>query len=45
MLVGAVNKAQMIDNNASQSDLRKLSSFLQKNAKKRPAYSGSCWRR
>jgi hypothetical protein len=32
-------------NKASQSDLRKLSSFLQKNAKKQPIHSGSCWRR
>ena len=32
-------------NKASQSDLRKLSSFLQKDAKKQPIHSGSCWRR
>ena len=32
-------------NKASQSDLRKLSSFLQKYAKKQPIYSGNCWRR
>ena len=32
-------------NKASQSDLRKLSSFLQKDAKKQPIHCGSCWRR
>jgi hypothetical protein len=32
-------------NKASKSDLRKLSSFLQKNAKKQPSHSGSFWRR
>ncbi len=32
-------------NKASQSDLRKQSSFLQKNAKEQPIHSGSCWRR
>jgi hypothetical protein len=32
-------------NKASQADLRKLSSFLQKDAKKQPIHSGSCWRR
>jgi len=32
-------------NKASKSDLRKLSSFLQKYAKKQPTYSGSFWRR
>ena len=29
----------------SKSDLRKLSSFLQTNAKKQPSYSGSFWQR
>ncbi len=32
-------------NKASQSDLRKPSSFLLKPAKKQPVHSGSCWRR
>ncbi|WP_434339277.1 hypothetical protein [Motilimonas cestriensis] len=32
-------------NKASQAGLRKLSSFLQKYAKKQPIHSGSCWRR
>jgi hypothetical protein len=32
-------------NKASQSDLRKLAAFLQKDAKKQPIHSGSCWRR
>jgi len=36
---------EKVHNKASQSDLRKLSSFLQKTAKNQPAYSGSCWQR
>ena len=32
-------------NKASKSELRKLSSFLPKHAKKQPIHSGSFWRR
>jgi hypothetical protein len=39
------HKVENHTNKASQSDLRKLSSFLQKHAKKQPPHSGSCWRR
>ncbi len=38
-------KSSIATNKASKSDLRKLSSFLQKHAKKQPTYSGSFWRR
>gem|GEM_PF-4887828 len=40
-----IRSSSKMFNKASQSDLRKLSSFLQKDVKKLPTHSGSCWRR
>ncbi len=44
-MLGSIVSLAKSANKASQSDLRKLSSFLQKYAKKQPIHSGSCWRR
>ena len=44
-MLGSIVSLEKSSNKASQADLRKLASFLQKDAKKQPIHSGSCWRR
>jgi hypothetical protein len=44
-MLGSIVSLAKSANKASQADLLKLSSFLQKHAKKKTIHSGSCWRR